>query len=191
LSEILVYTDPNHRIIERCKEGDRLAYKELYDLYSRAMFNTSMRIVNNREEAEDILQESFVKAFQRLHQYSAKVSFGSWLRRIVINHSIDRVKKRNDFLLSLQEDHHDIEEDSQSEYTELYTVEIIRQCISSLPDGYRTILTLYLFENYTHKEIATILCISEGTSKSQYMRAKQKLAEMVKQCQHSYHKPNY
>jgi RNA polymerase sigma-70 factor (ECF subfamily) len=135
-------------------------------------------MLNDRAEAEDVLQESFLSAFKKLDQYDFKASFGSWLKRIVINRCIDTLRKRSTFLVPLGEI--DLPEEPEQEDTELlYDVVSLKEGISQLPDGYRTILTLYLFEDFSHKMIAEKLGISEGTSKSQYSRAKSRLVEWI------------
>lgn len=150
----------------------------MYDLYCEAMYTICVRMLNNREDAEDVLQESFISAFKNVHQYSGKVSFGSWLRRIVINGCIATLKKRNHNLIPLAE--RDLPEEQSEEETEITcTVETIKKAISELADGYRVILSLYLFEDYSHKMIADKLNISEGTSKSQYLRARKRLMELI------------
>ncbi len=168
-------------LVKRCKNGDDKAFHELYRLHVKAMLNVSMRIVNNMDEAEDILQESFLKAFQHIQSFDEKVSFGVWLKRIVINRSIDFVRKQKINFTPLDEAGHI--EDEKNEDGIVYDLKTIKECIGELPDGYRIVLTLYLFENYSHKEISTFLKINEGTSKSQYNRAKKKLIELIKQKQ--------
>lgn len=176
------YTDVNLAIIERCKKGDKKAFEELYILYSDAMFNISARILNNEEEAKEVLQDCFLKIFQSIDKYDSKFSFGAWFKRIVINHSLNTLKKRRPNILPLKEEIYvaDDEDDNEEEDV-IYEVEMIRRCVQSLPDGYRMVITLYLFEKYSHKEIAEFLGISEGTSRSQYNRAKKKLVELLKQ----------
>ncbi len=178
MGDIPNYTDVNIAIIERCKKGERKAFQELYDLYVNAMFNISVRILNNSDEAEEVLQDSFLKVFERIDTYDKNHSFGAWLKRIVINRSLDVLKKRKLNFVSIDEANYTeevVEEES------IYDVEAIKKCITELPDGYRAVLTLFLFEDHSHKEIAEALNISEGTSKSQYNRAKKKLIELVKQ----------
>lgn len=166
-------------LIDRCKKKEGNAYKELYNLYSKAMFNISMRIINKRDEAEDILQESFLKAFRDMSRFENSAAFGGWLRRVVINHSLDVVKKQKlNFVLFDDTDYIDPEE-SEEEIS--YDAATITECVRELPQGYRVILTLFLFEEYSHKEIAKMLNISEGTSKSQYNRARKKLTKLIKQ----------
>jgi RNA polymerase sigma-70 factor (ECF subfamily) len=171
------YSDVNIAIIERCQKGERKAFQELYNLYGKAMFNISVRILNNNDEAEEVLQDSFLKAFEKISSYDKKYSFGIWLKRIVINRSLDVIKKRKLNFVAINDA--DFIEEKQDEES-IYDVNAIKKCIEELPDGYRTILTLFVFEDYSHREIATLLNISEGTSKSQYNRAKKKLIELLK-----------
>ncbi len=181
-----IYTDASSAIVERCKKGERRAYYELYNLYSKTMFNISLRILNNTVEAEEVLQDSFLKAFEKIEMYDSKFSFGIWLKRIVINGSIDVLKKRKIILVPLDEVRYTHEKQNEYEYNldeapENFDVETIKKYVAQLPDGYRTILSLFVFDDFTHNEIATLLGISEGTSKSQYNRAKKKLIELIKQ----------
>jgi len=173
------YKDPNFSLVDRCKKGDEKAYSELYRLYAKAMLNTSMRIVNSKDEAEDVLQESFLKAFQNIRGFDGKTSFGSWLKRIVINRSIDIIRKKKPDFISLDEAVH-IESEQMEEGKFGYDIGIVRNCMQELPDGFRVVLTLYLVEDFSHREIAQMLNINEGTSRSQYNRAKKKLMELVK-----------
>jgi RNA polymerase sigma-70 factor (ECF subfamily) len=173
------YTELNLAIIERCKKGDKTAFQELYNLYSRAMFNISLRILNDVDEAEEVLQDSFLKVFSKIDTYDQTFAFGAWLKRIVINGSLDALKKRKVNFVSLDEARYNHEEEIEEDDS-VYEIEILKKCISELPDGFRTVLTLFVFEEQSHKEIAALLNISEGTSKSQYNRAKKKLIELVK-----------
>jgi RNA polymerase sigma-70 factor (ECF subfamily) len=179
LNEELTYTEPNTILIEECRQGKNEAFRQVYDLYSEAMYTICCRMLNDKEEAKDVLQESFISAFRNIDQYNGKASFGSWLKRIVINACIATIKKRNHDLIPLEE--RDLPEEPIEEETKIaFTVEEIKTAISKLPDGYRIILSLYLFEDHSHKMIAEKLNISEGTSKSQYSRARRKLMEMIK-----------
>jgi len=166
-------------LIARCKAGEQEAHYQLYKAYAKAMYNVSFRIVGNEAEAEDALQEAFVSAFRNLDHYRADASFGAWLRRIVVNKSINILKQRRD-LRWPEHDEFDIpEEEEQPEYREGLTVERVKRAIQELPEGYRAVLSLYLLEGYDHQEIAEILGISESTSKSQLNRAKGKLREKL------------
>ncbi len=177
------YEDIHKTLIESCRRGDRKAQNEIYRLYYRAMFNTSLRILNNRFEAEDVMQEAFLKAFRNLDQFSSGVSFGAWLKKIVINASLDALRKRNRHRVEPLEDH-DNEEfpEIAGEEVQISPEEVkrINEEIRRLPEGYRVVLTLYLLEGYDHEEIAQILDITPSTSRSQYSRAKQKLLQNLK-----------
>ncbi|MFP4621866.1 MAG: RNA polymerase sigma factor [Bacteroidales bacterium] len=175
-----LYKNIHQDVIDRCRKGEQKAQFQIYKLYYKAMYNTSYRIMNNRMEAEDIMQEAFLKAFDKIHTYSGEVSFGAWLKRIVINHSLDELKKKKIALDSLEDTPYDLEDESEEEEDEKETqnkVENIREAINKLPDGYRIVLSLYLLEGYDHEEIAEILNMSSSTSRSQYTRAKKKLKE--------------
>ncbi|MBB6461562.1 RNA polymerase sigma factor [Flammeovirga kamogawensis] len=168
-------------ILDKCKEGDRKAQFELYNQYSKAMYNICVRIVNNLEEAEDILQESFLSAFKNLHQFNGTSSFGAWLKRIVVNHSINHVKKRRLDLVEMEENNiSSIPEKEEKDIDLILNIDRIREAIQLLPDGYRIVFSLYLLEGYDHREISQILSISESASKSQYSRAKKKLKDILK-----------
>jgi RNA polymerase sigma-70 factor (ECF subfamily) len=165
-------------LLDGCKVGDQKAQFQIYKLYYKAMYNTSLRIVNDTMEAEDIMQESFLSAFEKIDTYSGTVSFGAWLKKIVINRSLDTLGKRKAVFEDI-ESHVGISDEStedQIRYEEVdVKVEEVKDAIERLPDGYRVILSLYLLEGYDHDEIAEILSISSSTSRSQLSRAKQKL----------------
>lgn len=159
-----------------------MAQHELYRLYSKAMFNTCLRITGSEMDAEDVLQESFLSAFKNLNSYRGTASFGSWLKRIVVNNAINLVKKRR---LEIEQVEDIGEFDDRIEELESqdlsYDVSVVNEGISRLPDGYRLVLTLYLLEGYDHKEIAQVLGITESTSKSQFNRSKKKLKEILRE----------
>jgi RNA polymerase sigma-70 factor (ECF subfamily) len=146
------------------------------------MYNTSLRIVNDTAEAEDVMQESFLQAFQRIDSYRGDATFGSWLKRIVVNRSLDALKRnRADYSLDELE-HEAVEADLEEEdYMMVLSskVEIIHKSIHKLPDNYRVVLSLYLLEGYDHEEIAQILGISENLSRIRYYRARKKLLEYL------------
>ena len=164
-------------IINRCKKGDNIAFEEIYNKYKKAMLNLSYRFLNRNEDANDVLQESFIKAFQNISNFENEAAFGSWLKRVVINHSIDILKKKKNNSISI--DQLEIIEEIEEPNDIKYDIETVKKCIQELPDGYRIVLTLYLFEDYSHKEIANTLNISESTSKSQYNRAKKKIIQLI------------
>ncbi|MEM0998327.1 MAG: RNA polymerase sigma factor [Bacteroidota bacterium] len=173
----------NHheQLISGLRNRNRDAQFEIYHLYNVAMFNTSLRIVKDRAEAEDVLQEAFLAAFTKIDHYKGDSTFGAWLKRIVVNKSINAIQKRKATLVSVDE--HPLEDVGEREAADpnspLWNVEQIMQAVDQLPDGYRIVFSLYLLEGYDHREIAQILNITEGGSKSQYNRAKKKLREIL------------
>ena len=173
-----VYIDKHSGLISECKRGNRKAQFEIYKFYAKAMYNISLRIVNHEAEAEDVLQEAFLDAFTRLDTFREETSFGLWLKQIVINKSINQLRKRKAELVSLEGVDISCEEVEEIDDAELVVTEI-KEAMSKLSDGYRVVLTLYLFEGYDHEEIGHILKISENTSRSQYMRAKVKLKSLL------------
>lgn len=170
-------------LLDGCKVGDQKAQFQIYKLYYKAMYNTSLRMVSDTMEAEDIMQESFLSAFEKIDTYSGTVSFGAWLKKIVINRSLDALNKRKVVFEDI-ESYTGIRDDSGDDserYQELDTrIEEVKEAIEKLPDGYRVILSLYLLEGYDHDEIAEILSINSSTSRSQLSRAKQKLIAELK-----------
>jgi RNA polymerase sigma factor (sigma-70 family) len=159
-------------LIEECRKGNSRAQFRLYNQYSKAMYNLAYRMLNNREDAEDILQEVFVECFRNLAAFRFESTFGAWLKKILINKCINQLKRKKVDLMLCENLPTDIYEE---ESEEVYDTRKIFNGIEKLPDGYRIILTLYLLEGYDHSEIAQILGITESTSKSQYSRAKEKL----------------
>lgn len=141
------------------------------------MYNVCLRMLCNEVEAEDVMQESFLKALTKIDTYEGKVSFGAWLKKIVINRSLDELKKRKVKFEELNEKIPD-EVPVSLEISEIQ-MEKLKQTISQLPDGYRVVLSLHLLEGYDHEEIAEILGISNGSSRSQFLRAKLKLRQML------------
>jgi RNA polymerase sigma factor (sigma-70 family) len=181
-----IYPDRHVELVERCKLGERKAQYELYKHYSKAMFNICMRILNHLGEAEDALQEAFVDAFTNLHQFRQQSTFGAWLKQIVVNKAINHMRGRKVKLVEIDEfqetlEYSDRNEDSfgLDESDTTLEIERVRNAVQKLPDGYRVVLSLYLFEGYDHEEIGEVLGISETTSRTQYMRAKRKLTEML------------
>lgn len=160
-----------------CK-GDAEAQAWLYNAYSKAMFNSCMRMTGNRSNAEDILQDAFIIAFRSLHQLKDAAQFGGWLKRIVVNECIRYTKKRTSW--SEWEDernNHPVNE--EPEWWKTVSFEIIHKEIKGLPDGCRQVFNLFVVEDYSHKEIAEKMGISESTSKSQYHRARTLLRERI------------
>ncbi len=170
-------------MVERCKQGDRKAQYELYKLYSRAMLNTCVRMLNHEGEAEDVLQDAFVDAFMKIGTFRQEASFGLWLKQIVVNKAINHLRTRRLELVDMEDNANHIEDSSPEKDVEEdeqnWQIERINRAMEKLPDGYRVVLTMYLFEGYDHEEIAQVLGISESTSRTQYMRAKSKLLQIM------------
>ncbi len=174
----------NHMdLVERSKQGDGAAFRKLYELYSRAMFNTSYRILNDFTEAEDVLQESFIDAYRHLGSFSNRSSFGSWLKQIVVNKSINVLRRKRPVLTDMEQGPFaDLAEDDRYDETDMQRrIDDVRNAIQALPDGYRTVLSLYLLEGYDHEEISEILQVAHATVRTQYVRAKRKLLDLLKQ----------
>ena len=172
------YIDKHVLLVSQCRQGSAKAQFELYKLYATAMYNVALRVLNNVAEAEDVLQEAFLDAFTRIEDFRQETTFGLWLKQIVINRAINNLRKRKVQFVSLDGIEIADENETNVEETSL-KVEKIKQAMVKLPDGYRVVLSLYLFEGYDHEEIAHILKITENTSRSQYMRAKRKLNALL------------
>jgi RNA polymerase sigma factor (sigma-70 family) len=170
-------------LLDGCKTGDQKAQFQIYKLYYKAMYNTSLRIVNDTMEAEDVMQEAFLSAFEKIDTYSGTVSFGAWLKKIVINRSLDVLGKKKAVFEDI-EAHVGIRDESPEDSLRNEEIDVrigeVKEAIEKLPDGYRIILSLYLLEGYDHDEIAEIMKISSSTSRSQLSRAKQKLISELK-----------
>ena len=166
-------------LIARCKAGDQDAHFRLYKLYSKAMYNVGLRITRSEAEAEDVLQEAFINAFRNIDSYRGDATFGAWLKRIVVNKAINAVNRKKHDPIPDDGRWDVAEEEPTAEYGDELTVDRVKRSIGELPDGYRTVISLYLLEGYDHQEIAEIMGISESTSKSQLNRAKNKLRELL------------
>ena len=161
-------------------KGNVRAQYQLYSLYSKAMYNICLRMTNQQEEAEDMLQESFSYAFGRLGSFRFESSFGAWLKRIVVNTCINHLKKRKVDLIYTEQHNDPAPTDDFVDYEEMkFKVDGVMKAMKKLPEGYRVVFSLYLLEGYDHKEIAEIMGISESTSKSQFFRAKLKIKEIL------------
>ncbi len=166
-------------LLDRCRHDDRQAQFDIYRRYAKAMYHTAYQITRDRMEAEDVLQEAFVRAFRNLPRFKGESTFGAWLKRIVINTAINHLKRRKAEFVDLVPERLDLPtEQPQSAYLP-WNMQQIQQAIDCLPEGYRQVFELYLLEGYDHKEIGDILHISEATSKSQYSRARKRLRELL------------
>jgi RNA polymerase sigma-70 factor (ECF subfamily) len=177
-----VYIDKHYNLVVECKQGSKKACYELYKLYSKAMLNVAFRIVGNIAEAEDVLQEAFVDAFGKLKDFRQDTTFGLWLKQIVVNRSINLLRKRKLELVDLEGDQLEniADEEFDDEEETQFQAARVKEAMNDLPDGYRLVISLYLLEGYDHEEIGQILNISENTSRTQFLRAKRKLLEILK-----------
>ena len=175
------FIDKHYNLVVECKQGSKKACYELYRLYSKAMLNVAFRIVGDIGEAEDVLQEAFLDAFSKVKDFRQETTFGLWLKQIVINRSVNLLRKRKVEWVELAQEQAenlaDTEEDDDEEIQ--YKVLLIKDAVKHLPESYRVVLSLYLFEGYDHEEIGQILSITENTSRTQFLRAKRKLCEIL------------
>lgn len=178
-----VYIDKHYQIVADCRQGSKKACYDLYRLYAKAMLNVAFRIVGNMGEAEDVVQEAFLDAFSRIKDFRQETTFGLWLKQIVVHRAIGLLRKRK--MLWAEPDEGELENIADQEPEDMeevvYKVELIKNAIKELPEGYRVIISLYLLEGYDHEEIGQILHITENTSRTQFLRAKRKLSELLKQ----------
>lgn len=176
-------------LINLCRAGDRQAQYKVYNLYVKSMFNTAFRIVGDHGEASDVVQEAFIEVFTKMERFREESSFGYWLKQIVTNRAISALRKsRNHIFSSLEElssqggilsEVSDTADSGMEDSTILLEVQRIKTAIERLPEGYKLVITLYLLEGYDHEEISEILGISEATSRTQFMRGKRKLLQLL------------
>lgn len=166
-------------LLQGCIQNDPVAQRELYQRYSPKMLSVCYRFAHHREDAEDMLQEGFIKVFSQIHTFQNKGAFEGWIRRIMVHTCINHLKKNKKFNESVDLIHatsHQVREES---VPSIVQAKQVVECIRILPIGYRTVLNLYAIEGYSHKEIAGMLDIEESTSRSQYTRAKQMLEDIL------------
>ncbi len=168
-------------VLEKCKANDRSAQLKLYRKYCDGMYIVAMRFVKNADDAEDVLQESFIKAFQKIHQFKGDVTFGAWLKRIVINKSIDFLKSKKKKLVSLDERYMQVVDDDNWNVPALISIAQVRNAIEELGSKYRYVVLMYLLEGYDHQEISQILNISESACRTRLLRGKGQLKELLKE----------
>ena len=167
-------------LVENCRKGKRSAQLALYERYARKLFVACLRIVGNASDAEEAMQDSFLKIFTRIDQYDGGQNFEAWIHRIAVHTAIDYVRRQNQVWEELSENYPEPENDEPDEEKIQYTIEQIKAATAKLPPGYRVVLSLYLFEGYDMEEIASILNIQPPSVRTQYLRAKRKLLEIVK-----------
>lgn len=167
-------------LIVGCLEGNRRMQEELYRRFSPRMYAVCLRYAGNAEEAEDILQEGFIKVFKKLDSFRSEGSFEGWMRRVFVNTAIEHFRRKRYLMPVTEREENTIEGKYLSVLDDLAARDIMA-LVQELSPGYRTVFNMYVVEGYTHKEIADMLGISEGTSKSQLSRAKVILQDMVRQ----------
>ena len=170
-----------HQLIEECKQNNRKAQLKLYNQYSEGMFHVALRFLRDSFEAEEAMQEGFIRAFTKLHQFDGEVTFGAWLKRIVINKCIDTLKARKLELTALNENiMMTVEEENDWQVDDSLGIADVKKAINELPEKYKYSLMLFLLEGYDHQEISEILGISEVASRTLVHRGKKKLQEQLK-----------
>lgn len=171
-------TMTDEQIASGCKSSDAIAQKALYDKFSRKMFGVCLRYAKGREEAEDFLQEGMVTVFQRISSFNQEGSLEGWIRKVVVNTCLEHLRKQKLQWVNIDE----VEESAEDGFTmEKINIKDLLEVINALPTGFKAVFNLYAIEGYSHKEIAELLSISEGTSKSQYARAKAVLIKRIEQ----------
>ncbi|HPE34128.1 MAG TPA: sigma-70 family RNA polymerase sigma factor [Bacteroidales bacterium] len=174
--------DVNNELLEACRRNDQMAQVRIYEMFSKTLFNTCFRIVDNDADAEDLMQESFIEAFDKIHTFRGEGGFGGWLKRIAINNSINFLRKHRKWIIV---DHSEMEvadpEPDNEEISEnvFCRIEEIRNAINKLQPAYKLVLSLHLLEGYDHEEIAAILGTTHGNIRTRYSRAKQKLLQTI------------
>lgn len=166
-------------ILQGCLQNDSAAQRELYARYSPKMLSVCYRFAHNREDAEDMLQEGFIKVFSQIHTFQNKGAFEGWVRRIIVHTCINNLKKNKKFNESVDIIHANSIQVREESVPSIVQAKQVVECIRLLPLGYRTVLNLYAIEGYSHKEISEMLDIEESTSRSQYTRAKQMLEDIL------------
>ncbi len=166
-------------ILKGCLQNDPAAQRELYNRYSPKMLSVCYRFAHNREDAEDMLQEGFIKIFSQMHTFGNRGAFEGWIRRIIVHTCINILKKNKKFNESVDIIHATGAMVREESVPSIVQAKQIVECIRMLPIGYRTVLNLYAIEGYSHREIGMMLDIEESTSRSQYTRAKAMLEEIL------------
>ncbi|MEO9894713.1 RNA polymerase sigma factor [Aurantibacter sp.] len=167
-------------LVERCKANDRKAQLKLYKQYCDAMYYVAFGFLKNSDDAEDVVQESFIKAFQKIEQYSGEVSFGAWLKKIVVNRSLDFIKNKKEIRVEMNESHLSIVENDDWSVPEATTVQEVKLKMDKLPEKYKYVVRLFLVEGYDHSEIAEILNLSESACRTRLLRGKGYLRALLK-----------
>jgi len=159
-------------LANKCVEGDQLAQRKLFEKYAPKMMGVCLRYTKDVEQAEDVMQDGFVKVFTKLDKYSGEGSLEGWVRRIMVNTALDHIRRNTKFNANISMDDVEYKVESDSDALGSLMEEDLLKLIQEMPDGYRTVFNMFAIEGYSHKEIGEQLGVSENTSKSQYSRAK-------------------
>lgn len=172
--------DIHQDLIDRCKNNDRIAQMKLYDLYYRSVYNTIVRMVKDTMEAEDLMQDAFLSAFSNINNFRSESSFGTWIKKIAINRSLNALQKQTPNILDIPEENIPEQSSDVDENYSQFNMNDISDEIDRLPEGYRIVLNLHLIEGMDHDEIGEILSIKAVTSRSQYMRGRKIIIKKLK-----------
>jgi RNA polymerase sigma factor (sigma-70 family) len=165
--------------IQQCIAGCRKSQKELYDTYASKMFVVCLRYTKNQADAEDVLQDGFVKLFRNLDKYRGEGSFEGWVRKIFVNTAIEHIRKTKNTTNDISDTIENSVKDNHANALDNLFEKDLHKITANLSDGYKTVFNMYAVEGYTHKEIANLLGITESTSKSQFSRAKAILRNLL------------
>jgi RNA polymerase sigma-70 factor (ECF subfamily) len=164
-------------LVQSCLKNDRIAQRQLYDKYKKAMYTLSYRVCGDFEMANDVLQDSFIKVFKGLESFRGDSTLGAWIKTIVVRTAYSKLRKTQPYFESID----NVSQAGQVDWGHYIDADYLEKAILSLPYGYRTVFTLIEVEGYTHKDVAELLGVTEGTSKSQLFYAKKRLREILRQ----------
>jgi RNA polymerase sigma-70 factor (ECF subfamily) len=172
-------TNDWQHILEACKKGNTTAQRQFYERFKDKMFVLCLRYANSREDAEDLLQEGFVTVFRDLRQYTGVGNLEGWVRKVILNVALQQIRKQKNLFQTVELKNVDVEDEQEELIFEEHTAKNLIRLMQQLPAGFRTVLNLYVLEDYSHQQIADELGISVGTSKSQLNRAKKLMKSMI------------
>lgn len=167
----------DQKLVKQCRKGDRKAQRQLYDKYAPQMLSVCRRYVRSLEDAEEVLSNAFIKVFNKIDQYSGEGALGGWIRRIIINESLNFIRYQKNLFVEVEEENH--KDFSTTDFQDQMDADYLLAMIGQLPLGYRTVFNLYGIEGYSHQEIGEMLGISENTSKSQLSKARKHLQQRL------------
>ncbi|MFO0435870.1 MAG: RNA polymerase sigma factor [Sphingobacteriaceae bacterium] len=175
----LIKLEALQEIVERCKKDDAKAQEYLFNTYSKTLFGICCRYIKDRDDAQDVLQDSFIKIFLNINQFTGTGNFEGWMKRITVNTALHFLKEKSKLKFEGTDNLYVLEDETEEEIDSDIKAEYIIECLNELPIGYRTIFNLFLIEGFSHKEIAEKLGIKESTSRSQYTKARKALIELI------------